>query len=193
MVKYPFELKLQIVKAYLSGEGGYVFLQEKYHIKNKRQVMNWVTSYKNNGVNGLRRKIHNNVYDSAFKLNAVKLYLTTEKSYRELSEHLDIDNASLLPNWVRAYHEKGELAFSNVRRKPRKKPDLPQPNSQKQGSTSTATEQKMSQLQQENLRLKIEVEYLKGLRRLRQEQHKRENLEWSATSIDPSSSQSKNF
>lgn len=191
MVKYPFELKLQVVEDYLSGQGGYQFLREKYHIKNARQVMNWVTSYKNDGVNGLHRKRQNKVYDSGFKLNAVKLYLTTENSYRELAEHLDIDNASLLPNWVRAYREKGEFVFSNARGRPRKEPDLPQPKVQKQ--SSPPTEQELFQLQQENLRLKIEVEYLKGLRRLRQGQHKRENLEWSATSMDTSNSQSKNF
>lgn len=124
-----------------------------------------------------------------FKLNAVKLYLTTEKTYRELTEVLKIDCASLLPNWVRAYREKGELAFSNVHGRPRKEPDLPHTKIKSQDST----EQELSQLKQEKLRLKIELEYLKGLRRLRQEQHKRENLKWSATSLDPSSFQSKHF
>lgn len=191
MVKYPFELKLQVVEEYLSGQGGYKFLRDKYHIKNARQVMNWVTSYKIEGVNGLRRKRQNKVYDSGFKLNAVKLYLTTEKSYRELSEYLNIENATLIPNWVKAYREKGGLAFSNIRGRPRKELNLSSAKVQSQGSTQT--EQELFQLQQENLRLKIEVEYLKELRRLRQEQHKRENLEWSVTSIDTSSSQSKNF
>ena len=39
-----------------------------------------------------------------------------------------------------------------------------------------------------NLNLRMEVEYLKGLRRFRQEQHKRENPEWSVNSDENSSS-----
>lgn len=56
MVKYSFELKLKIVEDYLSGQGGYKFLSEKYHLKNRQQIVNWVASYKKYGATGLRRK-----------------------------------------------------------------------------------------------------------------------------------------
>ena len=45
MAKYSYEYKKKVVQAYLNGEGGYTHLAEKYGVKNKRQVLNWVHSY----------------------------------------------------------------------------------------------------------------------------------------------------
>lgn len=55
MVKYSFELKLKIVEDYLSGQGGYKFPSEKYHLKSRQQIVNWVASYKKYGATGLRQ------------------------------------------------------------------------------------------------------------------------------------------
>lgn len=80
MTKYSFEFKLKVVNDYLSGIGGYQFLSTKYGLPNIEMVHKWVNAYKEYGTEGLRRKRQNNVYDSDFKLNAVNLYLTSEKS-----------------------------------------------------------------------------------------------------------------
>ncbi|WP_240934856.1 helix-turn-helix domain-containing protein, partial [Enterococcus casseliflavus] len=53
MAKYPFELKLKIVKEYLSGVGGYRYLANKYGISSKSQVSNWVNAYREYGEEGL--------------------------------------------------------------------------------------------------------------------------------------------
>lgn len=45
MTKYSYEFKKKVVQAYLNGEGGCTHLAEKYDVKNKRQVLNWVHSY----------------------------------------------------------------------------------------------------------------------------------------------------
>lgn len=55
--------------------------------------------------------------------------LTTETTYLKLVEQLNIDSASLLPNWGRLYHEKGDFAFSNVCGVLRKESDLSHANS----------------------------------------------------------------
>ncbi len=47
------------------------------------------------GIEGLHRSRQNKVYDSNFKLNAVNLYLTSEKSYRELAQELGIVNVPM--------------------------------------------------------------------------------------------------
>ena len=49
------------------------------------------------------RSRKNKSYSFNFKLNAVKLYLTTELSYSELALDLGINNPSLLTTWVRNY------------------------------------------------------------------------------------------
>ena len=46
MAKYSFELKMMIIKDYISGEGGYKYLAKKYNIaggvKGEAQVKRWV-------------------------------------------------------------------------------------------------------------------------------------------------------
>lgn len=186
MSKYSFELKLQVVQEYLSGEGGYTYLQDKYHIQGTRQLLYWVNSYKEFGEEGLKRKRHNATYTTKFKLNAVKLYLTTGKSYREIANEFKINISAQIAQWVRDYRENGEFAFSKTRGRPRKEPNLPLKN--KNTSELSDTEQDLSKLQKENLRLRIENEYLKGLRRLRLERQAKENPDLFNTSNDDSSS-----
>ena len=45
MAKYSFELKKEVVLAYLNGEGGYGYLKNKYDIPVQRLVETWVHNY----------------------------------------------------------------------------------------------------------------------------------------------------
>ncbi|MCI3861528.1 transposase, partial [Lactococcus garvieae] len=62
MAKYSFEFKLKVVNDYLSGVSGYLFLTDKYHVKDRKQIRNWVNAYKEFGTEGLRRKRQNKTY-----------------------------------------------------------------------------------------------------------------------------------
>lgn len=62
MPKYSFEFKKKVVEAYFRGEGGYTFLAEKYCVKNRWQVLNWVHYYEEFGDDGLRRSRKNQEY-----------------------------------------------------------------------------------------------------------------------------------
>ena len=46
MAKYSYEFKLQVVQAYLDGEGGYRYLSKKYGVPSKRDIEKWVFAYK---------------------------------------------------------------------------------------------------------------------------------------------------
>lgn len=70
MAKYPFELKLKIVKEYLSGVGGYRHLANKNGISSKSQVSDWVNAYREYGEEGLLRKHQNQKHSVQFKLIA---------------------------------------------------------------------------------------------------------------------------
>ncbi|MGX0269490.1 transposase, partial [Enterococcus casseliflavus] len=107
MAKYPFELKLKIVKEYLSGVGGYRYLANKYGISSKSQVSNWVNAYREYGEEGLLRKHQNQKYSVQFKLNALELYQTSEMSYREVASTLEMNNPALIANWMRNFREAG--------------------------------------------------------------------------------------
>ncbi|WIW71530.1 helix-turn-helix domain-containing protein [Anaerosinus gibii] len=84
MAKYSFEIKQKVVQAYLSGEGGYKFIADKYKIADKYIVRRWIKTYEKLGSNGLMRSRKNQTYSFEFKLYMVESYLTTEVSYEEL-------------------------------------------------------------------------------------------------------------
>ena len=49
-------------------------------------------------------------YDKEFKINAVKLYLASNKKYQEISKELGIPTGTLV-TWVRSHKKHGEEAF----------------------------------------------------------------------------------
>lgn len=49
-------------------------------------------------------------YDKEFKLNAVKLYLESECTFKQISEELGIPNATLV-NWVESHKKNGKEDF----------------------------------------------------------------------------------
>lgn len=49
-------------------------------------------------------------YDKEFKLNAVKLFLASSKSYPKLSQELGIPTGTLA-TWVKSYRADGQEAF----------------------------------------------------------------------------------
>lgn len=189
MAKYSFDLKLKVVNDYLSGKGGYRFLSNKYGISDFKQVQIWVTAYKELGAIGLQRKRQNAVYDFKFKRNAVNLYLTSEKSYREVATQLSINNPALITRWVLDYRQKGESAFvQSPRGRPRKGENVSQSKPEKPKEERSELERQLAESQKELLYLRVENAYLKGLRRLRMEQQMRENPDLFKASNDNSSS-----
>lgn len=96
MAKYSFELKL--VHDYLFGQESLRFLAKKYGIKNSSQMSTWINTYKELGEEELLRSRKSKYYSVQFKLDAIKLYLTTELSYLELANLLKMNNPSLIGN-----------------------------------------------------------------------------------------------
>jgi len=178
MEKYSFELKMKIVRAYLSGEGGYKKLALKYKISGKQaqvQVHKWVNAYREFGEEGLLRKRKNKKYTVKVKENAVELYLTTEMSTREIANKLGINNPSLISNWIYKFRENGVQGLSNKRGSPSIKKIKQEVKSPTVTDIPTSTK-KLLEVQERKIRaLEIEVAYLKELRRLRNAQLPRNN------------------
>ena len=174
MPKYSFEFKKKVVEAHLRGEGGYTYLAEKYGVKNRRQVLNWVHSYDEFGDEGLRRSRENKTYSFEFKLSVVELYLSSEVSYQELALSQGINNSALLAKWVNDFRIAGPDAL-RPKKKGRKR--LLDSKIKKKTTVQTADEttedtsaEHVKQLEDELLKLRIENAYLKELRRLRLEE-----------------------
>ena len=174
MSKYSFEFKKKVVEAHLRGEGGYSYLAEKYGVKNKRQVLNWVHYYAEFGDEGLRRSRGNKTYTFEFKLNAVELYLSSEVSYQELALSQGINNSALPAKWVNDFRIAGPDALRPKKKGRKKSLDSKIKNKttiQTVDETTVDTSaEHVKQLEDELLKLRIENAYLKELRRLRLEE-----------------------
>ena len=174
MAKYSFEFKMGVVQAYLNGEGGYRYLANKYNIPAKRIIEEWVHAYREFGEEGLMRSRQNKKYTFQFKLSMVELYLSSEVSYQELALSQGISNPSLIAKWVNDFRIAGPDAL-----RPKKKGRKKTLDTQKMKVEFIATDERKSvdisaerlkQLEDENLKLRIENSYLKELRRLRLEE-----------------------
>lgn len=170
MAKYSFELKYKVVQAYLNGDGSYKYLAQKYAIKTKSMVVKWVAAYKEFGSDGLIRSRKNQTYSFEFKRSVVELYLTKEVSYQELAFSVGINNPPLLTKWVNDFQIAGLDAL-----KPKKKGRGSSMEKSKKSNQSVSGKKEsesdyLKQLEEENLKLRIEIAYLKEVRRLRLEE-----------------------
>lgn len=168
MAKYSFDFKLKLVQEYLEGRGGYKFLCDKYSIPNKKSLQDWVAGYRAFGEDGLLRSRKKQTFTLEFKLHVVELYLTTEVSYQELAIQNGITNSSMLCKWVNDFRIAGPDALIPKRkgRPPQMPKIIKKKPIEKNGKIDT---DKLKQLEEENLKLRIENAYLKELRRLRLE------------------------
>ena len=164
VAKYSFEFKMQVVNEYLQGELGYHSLAKKYNIPSSKTVRGWVAVYRKNGLQSLNRSRQNKTYSFQFKQHAVELYLSTEISYQDLALLLDIKSHGMLVNWVQRYRAVGVEGLKPQRKG--RRPKVPDINTIQLTSTDEQAE-RLKQLEEENLKLRIEVAYLKEARRLR--------------------------
>lgn len=187
MTKYTFEFKLKIVQEYLEKKIGYHTLSKKYGFKNTQQIRKWIFAYEMAGKDGLKTG-KNRAYSTEFKLNAVNLYLTTNGSAREIAKNLGIIDYSIILDWVRRYKSGSVQALLN---QPRGRPRIGQKIVNKNTElNSDEKDSRIQELERELEHTKIELEYLKGLRRIRMEQQVKGKPALFKPSTDNSSSQS---
>ena len=171
MAKYDYEFKKKVVNAYMNGEGGKQFLANKYGVKSPQDIIKWVNAFKSFGDEGLMRSRKKETYSFDFKFHVVKLYLSTEISYQELALSVGINNPSLIANWVNNFRIAGPDALLPKRKGRRSKVSKPKENKSTNIKTTTSNNSEyLKQLEDENLKLRIENAYLKELRRLRLEE-----------------------
>ncbi|MDA9470545.1 putative transposase [Enterococcus sp. 5H] len=188
MAKYSFEFKLKIVQEYLEGKGGLSYLSKKYRVKSKKQVEDWLNAYHEFGEEGLLRKRQNQSYPVQFKMDAIELYQTTELSYREVANHLGINNPALITNWMRIFRAEGIDGLSKTKGGPS---ILTKKKEEKKTKKETPKERdRIKELEKQVRALQIENAFLKELRKLRkqeaQQRRKNQSHESSTASEDPS-------
>lgn len=174
MAKYSFEFKLKVVRAYLNGEGGLEYLGKEYSVPFSL-IRVWVTNYKQYGEDSLRRSRQNREYSFEFKLHVVELYLSSEMSFLELAMNVGMTNPYLIRSWVDSYRIAGVDALKPKKKGRKRTMDNDKIIREIEESDSNEQKELLKQLQEENLRLRIENAFLKEARRLRLEEEARLN------------------
>ncbi len=169
MAKYSYEFKKKVVNDYLNNKGSYEFLANKHGIKASSNLKTWVKTYEKYGEEGLIRLRKKQKYTFEFKLSVVELYLTTEVSYQELTLSVGMNNPSLITRWVQDFRTAGPDALREKAKGRQKNMKKIKNTSKTEVKTSSKEDSYVKELEDENLKLRIENAYLKELRRLRLE------------------------
>lgn len=156
MTKYNYSFKLQVVKSYLNGEGGYKYVAAKYNISNESQVRRWVNSYTTFVEYGLEKNKYTH-YPIQFKLDVTNYMLTNKYSLRDTANHFGINNISLIYIWKQTYLTDGIEALSK-----REGDSLMVKNKSSKNNNLTREQQ----LEHENELLRTELAFIKKLRTL---------------------------
>ena len=170
MAKYSFEFKRMVVMEYIEGKGGYPALAKKYDIPSSTRIEAWVANYRHFGEDGLKRSRQKQVYSFKFKLHVVELYLTSELSYQELALQVGMPNSSQITRWVLDYKAAGVDALKTKKKGRKRTMDKEKVIREIEDGDSEEQKELLKQLQEENLRLRIENAFLKEARRLRLEE-----------------------
>lgn len=189
MAKYSLEFKLKIVMEYLSGTIGYVQLAKKYGFKNKSQIKTWVNAYQTLGIDGLKRSRKNSEYSIEFKLNAITIYETSEKSYQTIANNLGLKNPSLIARWRKEYEQNGIDGLSRKQGRPtltnnskKKNQKEIKPNIPIEITDLEAANKRIKELEYDLRMQTIKNEYLELLRSLRQQKAMKTKQESSTNS-----------
>lgn len=169
MAKYSYEFKRKLVQEYLEGKGGYEDIARQNNIPDGKQVRVWVKAYSELGEEGLMRSRKNKNYSFQFKLSVVELYMTSEVSYQELALSQGINNPSLIARWVNDFRIAGPDALRPQKKGRKKTLDnkkFKKPSKTVEAMPVDTSAEHVKELEDENLKLRIEVAYLKELRRL---------------------------
>jgi transposase len=155
MRTFDAKFKRKVVRAYLSGKGGYKLLAAKFDIADS-MVRKWVGAYQHHGSAGLVRQ--RGGYTCEFKLEVLHRLAAENLSCRELAAMYNIGNPHSITMWQQQ-HERGELRSAQrippldnlVPTKEKTSPRSPEPERSEQAG----------RLLRENRQLRAEVAYLK--------------------------------
>jgi len=72
-----------------------------------RDINYWVRAYKNQGMEGLKRRKVKEVYSVQSKLDTIQFMLNTGASYLDTAVQYNLNNPSLITRWMKEFHEQG--------------------------------------------------------------------------------------
>lgn len=118
---YSLSLKLNVVRAYLSGEGSQQELCLKYGIKSVRQLNNWLKAY-NNGIlkethaGGMSRMKQGRKTTQEERVEIVEYCIAQGRNYGAAIKKYGVSYHQIYA-WVRKYEQRGVVGLADRRGK----------------------------------------------------------------------------
>ena len=164
MTKYSYEFKLEVVRYYLSGAGG--FKKTAYHFGiDCSLVRQWVAFYQHFGSNGLQAKLKQSHYTDEYKEQVVLSAKNEGLSSRQAALKFGPLQPSTVLKWLKLYDAGGREALQ-----PKTSGSKPPMKIKSPCKTVKADNQKtQKELLHELVYLRAEVAYLKKYNALVQE------------------------
>ena len=166
MSKLTRENKIEIYERRKKGET-ISSLVKAFNIceSNIKYLITLIEKYGNN----ILRKGKNRAYSKEFKLQAINRILINYESINSVAIDIGLASNGILHNWLSKFKENG---YNVVEKKKGRKPkSMTKP---KKNDKELSENEKIKKLEEENLYLKAENEYLKKLRALVQERELKE-------------------
>jgi len=153
--KYSEKVKLDAVKAYLSGHRGLKATAEAQGV-GFHSLRAWVAGYQAHGVEGIKQKPRK-AYDLEFKLQVLARIRDEGLSYRQAGALFGVRRFDQIGAWERAFREKGLSGLAPDRgttmKKKMKKPEV--------GEAHDPDHRSRQELLREVQQLRMENAYLK--------------------------------
>jgi len=110
--KYSQEMKIRVVKEYLSGNTVAYQLAKENGI-GQETLRRWVANYQSMGVDGLAAKAVNAKYSAEMKRAAAEEYLSGKHSLYELQKKYKVRSDHQLRQWVQCYNSHRDFKQPN--------------------------------------------------------------------------------
>ncbi|WP_339008985.1 IS3 family transposase [Fusobacterium animalis] len=166
MSKLTREEKIEIFERRKMGET-ISSLTKAFNIR-ESNIKYLIALIKKHGYNILRED-KNRVYSKDFKLQAINRILINHESINSVAIDIGLTSSGILDNWLSKFKENGYNVVEKKKgRKPKSMTKL------KKNDKELSEKEKIKKLEEENLYLKAENEYLKKLRALVQERELKE-------------------
>ena len=158
-MKYSWEFKLECVNKYKNGEHINISGSPGFHHSFMNYVRDWVATYDELGVDGLKHSPTNKNWTPEKRFELVAKVLGGN-SIQSVAKNAHIDSGQLY-QWVRRYNEKGMEGLQCKKGRPTKQ--LVMKKKTKKTKLSISEQEELKLLKERNEYLEMENEYLKKL------------------------------
>ena len=158
-MKYSWEFKLECVNKYKNGEHINISGSPGFHHSFMNYVRDWVATYDELGVDGLKHSPTNKNWTPEKRFELVAKVLAGN-SIQSVAKNAHIASGQLY-QWVRRYNEKGMDGLQCKKGRPTKQ--LVMKKKTKKTKLSISEQEELKLLKERNEYLEMENEYLKKL------------------------------